>query len=138
MTHPIPAPRKPADVRQIRLTQSAGPLTEPACSACAHPSCRTRRAARQRLSGGRRAEFAREHTRAAAIQVRYPGCIVYFGEATQSYWAVTRSGLVEARHIDGLLLELWREYTTRRSAAKPAEPAAPPRFASGSRMLVAA
>ncbi|WP_155988899.1 hypothetical protein [Nocardiopsis sp. CNT312] len=101
------------------------------------PSCRTRRAARQRLSGGRRAESAREHTRAAALQARHPGCIVYFGEAAQSCLAVTRSGPVGGRHIDEPLLEPWREYSARPLAAVPAEPdgvAGSPRFASGSRL----
>ncbi|MEU4284932.1 hypothetical protein [Nocardiopsis dassonvillei] len=33
--------------------------------------------------------------------------IVYYGEATQSFWAVTPTGLLEAANADALLLALW-------------------------------
>ncbi|MFC3998230.1 hypothetical protein ACFOVU_20055 [Nocardiopsis sediminis] len=57
------------------------------------------RAARQPLVGGQRAEFAVEHRKAAALRRRYPGLVVWFGEATHSYWAATADGLVESADI---------------------------------------
>jgi hypothetical protein len=91
---------------------------------CEHPSCRGRRAQRLPLLGGHRSEFAREHAQAAAVQShpspsttlngrlrRSPDSnrhlIVYYGEATQSFWAVTPTGLLEAASVDALLLLLW-------------------------------
>ncbi|GAB3475861.1 hypothetical protein [Nocardiopsis coralliicola] len=79
----------------------------PTCLHCAHSTCRTHRAAALPRLGGHRAEYAAEHARAAAIQRRHRHLIVYFGEATQSYWAATPHGLIEARDTDALLLALW-------------------------------
>jgi hypothetical protein len=83
------------------------PLVGPVCSDCEHPSCRVRRAQRLPRLGGHRSEFAREHAQAAAIQKRHRHLIVYYGEATQSFWAVTPAGLLEAANADALLLALW-------------------------------
>ncbi|WP_370013450.1 hypothetical protein [Nocardiopsis sp. Huas11] len=66
-----------------------------------------RRAQRLPRLGGHRSEFAREHAQAAAIQARYRHLIVYYGEATQSFWVVSPSGLQEAGDIDALLILLW-------------------------------
>lgn len=82
--HPVPpAQRRPAL------------LAGPTCRACTHRSCRRRRAASQPRLGGRRAEFAAEHTRAARLQARNPTVVVYYGESTQSYWVATADGLSE-------------------------------------------
>jgi hypothetical protein len=43
-----------------------------------------------------------------AVQARYPGLIVYYGEATQSFWATTPTGLLEAHDADALLPALRR------------------------------
>ena len=56
--------------------------------------------------GGHRAEFTREHTRAAALQKGNPHLVIWFGEATGSYWVASRRGLIEARTADELLLLL--------------------------------
>ncbi|MBB4933882.1 hypothetical protein F4561_004702 [Lipingzhangella halophila] len=90
------------------------------CPACAHPDCRTRRAARQPRLRGHTAEFVAEHRTAAAVQARHPGVVVWFGEATQSYWAAAPAGLIEAPDIDTLLLGLWRP-------ARGGGPQGPPR-----------
>ncbi|WP_370011864.1 hypothetical protein UIS43_24570 [Nocardiopsis sp. LDBS0036] len=107
MQHPIPSPRRPDDFRPIPLLPRRTPLIGPVCPACGHPSCRERRAQRLPRLGGHRTEFADEHARAAALQSRHRHLIVYYGEATQSFWAVTPTGLVEAADIDALFLALW-------------------------------
>ncbi|WP_370013129.1 hypothetical protein [Nocardiopsis sp. LDBS0036] len=83
------------------------PLVGPVCPVCEHPSCRVRRAQRLPRLGGHRSEFSREHAQAAAVQARHRHLIVYYGEATQSFWAVTPTGLLEAVSADALLLALW-------------------------------
>lgn len=88
-------------------SRAAPPLIGPVCPACDHPSCRVRRAQRLPRLGGHRSEFAREHAQAAAIQARHRHLIIYFGEATQSFWAITSTGLLEAPNVDALLLALW-------------------------------
>jgi len=106
MRNPIPSPRPSDDVRPIPVLPlpSRHPLHGPACPVCDHPSCRTRRAQRLPLLGGHRSEFAPEHARAAQVQARHRHLVLWFGEATQSFWAVTPHGLVERRDIDALLL----------------------------------
>ncbi|MFD0773082.1 hypothetical protein ACFQZ2_03995, partial [Streptomonospora algeriensis] len=90
------------------------------CPACAHPPCRARRSARQVPRGGHTAEFAAEHHKAAAIRAQYGRlAVVWFGEATQSYWALTPTGLVEAPDTDTLLRTLW---SATRPATRPAAP----------------
>ncbi|WP_148046407.1 hypothetical protein [Halostreptopolyspora alba] len=79
------------------------------CSECAHPECRTRRAFHQPRLCGHTAEFAAEHRTAIAVQTRHPGVVIWFGEATQSYWAAAPGGLIEAADSDTLLLALWRD-----------------------------
>ncbi|WP_047868162.1 hypothetical protein [Nocardiopsis sp. RV163] len=76
------------------------------------------------LNGRLRRSFSAAHAQAAAIQShpspsttlngrlrRSPDSnrhlIVYYGEATQSFWAVTPAGLLEAANADALLLALW-------------------------------
>ncbi|WP_306370772.1 hypothetical protein [Nocardiopsis sp. CC223A] len=110
MRHPIPRPRRSDDDRRAPLLPlpRRRPLIGPVCPACEHPSCRARRAQRLPRLGGHRTEFAPEHARAAAVQARHPGLIVYYGEATQSFWAVTPTGLLEAPDTDALLLALWQ------------------------------
>ncbi|MFW6639925.1 hypothetical protein ACOALZ_07745 [Nocardiopsis algeriensis] len=108
MTHPIPAQRTSVDPRpEPALLPWRQPLPGPVCVACDHPSCRRRRAQRLPRLGGHRAEYSREHTQAAALQRQYRHLIVYYGEATQSFWAITPAGLVEGCDIDALLLALW-------------------------------
>ncbi|GAB3466238.1 hypothetical protein GCM10027570_55290 [Streptomonospora sediminis] len=77
------------------------------CPACAHPPCRTRRSAAQTSRYGRTAEFALEHRTAAAIQAQHPNAVVWFGQATQSYWAATPTGFIEAPDADTLIRTLW-------------------------------
>ncbi|MCY9783137.1 hypothetical protein KIK06_04435 [Nocardiopsis sp. EMB25] len=74
----------------------------PPCPSCAHPSCRRGRAARLSLFGGHRAEFAREHLRAASLQARNPHLLIWFGESTLSYWIAGPTGLAEASGPDSL------------------------------------
>ncbi|WP_017603787.1 hypothetical protein [Nocardiopsis alkaliphila] len=115
MNHPIPAPRRPVDTRPAHLTGTIrtpapprpAPQSGPACASCAHHACRAQRARTLPRLGGHRAEFSREHHQAAQIQARHPHLLVYFGEATQSFWIATPSGLIEARDVDELLLKLW-------------------------------
>ncbi|APC36954.1 hypothetical protein A9R04_20800 [Nocardiopsis dassonvillei] len=111
MQNPIPSPRRSDDVRPmprpIPPLPRRTPLVGPVCPRCEHPSCRVRRAQRLPRLGGHRSEFSREHAQAAAIQARHRHLIVYYGEATQSFWAVTPAGLLEAANADALLLALW-------------------------------
>ncbi|MBB6122269.1 hypothetical protein [Nocardiopsis algeriensis] len=138
MRNPIPAPRMPVDPGPAPVPLPwRRPLPGPVCPpvsphpqgspsaqplpGCDHPSCRRRRAQRLPRLGGHRAEYAREHAHAAALQRQYPHLIVYYGEATQSFWAVTPTGLVEGRDVDALLLALWphTESPTARSWTQP-------------------
>ncbi|MFE1078121.1 hypothetical protein ACFYOC_02215 [Nocardiopsis alba] len=105
MTHPIPAPRNPADHRPNFSTPSRA--SGPACASCAHRTCRTHRAQTLPRLGGHRAEFAHEHDQAARIQAHHPGVVVWFGEATQSFWVATSTGMMEAETLDHLLALLW-------------------------------
>jgi hypothetical protein len=52
--------------------------------------------------GGHRSEFAREHTRAAALQARHPHLLIWFGESTMSYWVASPVGLTEVPDIGTL------------------------------------
>jgi len=74
----------------------------PTCPTCAHRSCRARRAERQPRLGGLRAEFVAEHATAALCQARNPHVLTWYGEATQSYWLATSSGLIEAEDTEAL------------------------------------
>lgn len=86
-----------------RTFRESAPRTGPSCVSCGHRACRTRRARRLPMLGGHRSEFAREHLRAAELQALNPHLVLWFGEATQSYWVATASGLTEARTIGDLL-----------------------------------
>ncbi|WP_344974316.1 hypothetical protein [Salinactinospora qingdaonensis] len=106
-TRPDHRPR-PAAAQPHQCPQTAPVGERPvACRACAHPPCRAQRAAGQSRQRGRTAEFAVEHHTVATLQARYPHLVIWFGEATQSYWAATSTGLVEAANPDALLLTLW-------------------------------
>ncbi|MFV2199127.1 hypothetical protein ACFHWE_23340, partial [Nocardiopsis sp. LOL_012] len=61
--------------------------------------------------GGHRDEYRREHAIAADLQRRYRHLVIWWGEATQSFWAATPAGLAEAPDIDALLLLLWPHAT---------------------------
>lgn len=76
----------------------------PYCTSCAHRSCRALRALRLPMVGGHRREFAREHLIAAQIQADNRHLVLWFGEATQSYWVAAAEGLREARTLGELLL----------------------------------
>ncbi|CAL9612934.1 hypothetical protein SUDANB121_05690 [Nocardiopsis dassonvillei] len=119
MRHPIPRPRRCDDTRPTPLPPlpRRRPLIGPVCPACEHPSCRARRAQRLPRLGGHRTEFAPEHARAAAVQAQHPDLIVYYGEATQSFWAITPTGLLEAPDTNALLLAVWR-YTASTERAR--------------------
>ncbi|MFC9086334.1 hypothetical protein [Nocardiopsis dassonvillei] len=106
MRNPIPSPRRPDDFRPFPMLPRRTPLIGPTCPSCDHPSCRTRRAQRLPRLGGHRAEFAREHAKAAAAQARNRHLVIWWGEATQSFWIATPAGLTEAADIDALLLTL--------------------------------
>jgi hypothetical protein len=111
MQNPIPSPRRSDDVRPMpRLIPPLSrhtPLVGPACPICEHPSCRVRRAQRLPRLGGHRSEFACEHAQAAEVQKCHRHLIIWWGEATQSFWAITPTGMVEAADVDALLLALW-------------------------------
>ncbi|MDE3723531.1 hypothetical protein PWG71_19245 [Nocardiopsis sp. N85] len=98
MTHPIPRPRPSSDplFRPLPppLPRRRSPVG-PFCPSCAHPSCRTLRAQHLPLIGGHRSEYRREHTLAAAFQTEHSHLVVWFGEATGSYWAASSTGLAE-------------------------------------------
>jgi hypothetical protein len=104
MQNPIPLPRRSDDVHPLPRRNA---LIGPYCPRCDHASCRDRRAQRLPRLGGHRSEFAREHAQAAAIQARHRHVVVYFGEATQSFWVAAPTGLHEAADVDALLLLLW-------------------------------
>ena len=146
MNHPIPAPRRPLATRPsqaagtnhlVGTVQPTGtvftsdprrpaPATGPACASCVHRTCRTQRAGALPRLGGHRAEFALEHQQAAALQARHRHLLIWWGEATQSFWIATPSGLIEARDVDELLLKLWPH--TDRPAIRPwARPVGKPR-----------
>ncbi|WDZ92691.1 hypothetical protein PV789_09275 [Nocardiopsis sp. HUAS JQ3] len=126
MQNPIPSPRRSDDDRPIRPIHPVSPLPRrtplvgPVCPVCEHPSCRVRRAQRLPRLGGHRAEFAPEHAQAAALQARHRHLIIYFGESTQSFWAVTSTGLLEAPNVDALLLALWPQPRRTLDADPPA------------------
>lgn len=119
MRNSIPSPRRSDDFRPMPVLPlpSRRPLVGPVCPACDHPSCRARRAQRLPRLGGHRAEFSREHAQAAEIQARHRHLIVWWGEATQSFWIASSSGLEEASDIDSLLQVLWPH--TDPPAARP-------------------
>jgi hypothetical protein len=56
--------------------------------------------------GGHRAEYAREHLRAASAQARNPDLVIWFGESTHSYWVASSAGLTEASDVGALLILL--------------------------------
>ncbi|GAB3700498.1 hypothetical protein [Nocardiopsis oceani] len=116
MRNPIPSPRPSSDPLYRTLPRRR-PLEGPACPACTHPSCRERRAERLPRLGGHRSEYASEHTQAARIQARYRHLVIWWGEATQSFWIATPAGLEEAHDMDALLLKLWSH--TDPPAARP-------------------
>ncbi len=97
MTHPIPGPRPSSDPlhRSFPTLPQRGPLVGPFCPMCTHTSCRRRRAQELPRLGGRLAEYAREHSEAAAAQRRHPNVIVWFGESTGSFWVASSTGLAE-------------------------------------------
>ncbi|CAL9387505.1 hypothetical protein SUDANB121_01196 [Nocardiopsis dassonvillei] len=97
MTHPIPRPRTPLEP----LAKRRG-ARGPHCQACEPPSCRRLRARNLPLLGGHRAEYLREHRRAATLQVRHPHLVIWFGEATGSYWVASFAGLAEVPDTDTL------------------------------------
>lgn len=125
MNHPIPAPRRPVDTHPTHPTGTTftpapprpAPTTGPACASCDHRVCRTQRARTLPRLGGHRSEFSLEHAQAAQVQARNRHLLIYFGEATQSFWIATPSGLIEARDVDDLLLKLWPH--TDRPAIRP-------------------
>ncbi len=90
------------------------------CPECAHPECRTQRAAHQSRVRGHTAEFTAEHRKAAAVQASHTGIVVWFGESTQSYWAATPTGLTEASDSDTLLVVLCNDGNDGNDAADPA------------------
>jgi len=109
MRHPIPAPRPSSDplYRPWPTLPRRRPLVGPACPSCTHPSCRRRRAERLPRLGGHRVEYAFEHHQAAQIQARHRGLLIWWGEATQSFWVAGPADLEEAHDLDTLLLKLW-------------------------------
>ncbi|MGW5876367.1 hypothetical protein ACWFMI_07410 [Nocardiopsis terrae] len=152
MQHPIPRPRRSDDFHPLPTLPRRHPLEGPACRVCDHPSCRQRRAQRLPRLGGHRSEYAREHAQAAQLQAhpspattlngrlrRSPDSnrhlVIWWGEATQSFWAATPTGMIEAPDVDTLLLTVWT-YTA--PPAPPAPPAARPRGRSTGRVLAAA
>ncbi|GAA1459154.1 hypothetical protein NE857_29475 [Nocardiopsis exhalans] len=62
------------------------------------------RAVKLPMLGGQRCEFAKEHRIAAEIQADNPQLVLWFGEATQSYWVASAEGLREAQTLGRLLL----------------------------------
>ncbi|MBR8740818.1 hypothetical protein DSY14_03600 [Nocardiopsis sp. MG754419] len=102
MTHPIPEPRRSAELVHRSPRRPLSP-SGPFCAACGHRTCRSLRALRLPLIGGHRCEFAKEHLRAAAVQARHPHFVIWFGESSQAYWIATAEGLSEARSVDELL-----------------------------------
>lgn len=74
----------------------------PTCPACAHRSCRALRADHQPRRGGRRREFGAEHATADMLNLRRNDLIFWYGEATQTYWVATPTGLVEAQDAEEL------------------------------------
>lgn len=56
--------------------------------------------------GGHRAEYAREHLRAASAQDHNPHLVIWFGEATHSYWVAAPAGLIEVPDVGALLILL--------------------------------
>lgn len=135
MQHPIPRPRRSDDFRPLPTLPRRHPLEGPACRVCEHPSCRKRRAQDLPRLGGHRSEYAREHAQAAQLQAHHRHLVVYYGEATQSFWAATPTGMIEAPDVDTLLLMVWT-YTA------PSAPSAPsatrPRVRNTGRVLAAA
>ena len=113
MNHPIPAPRRPVDTRPAASTRTATTPTPAACVSCTHPACRTQRARTLPRLGGHRAEFALEHQQAAQLQARHRGLITWFGEATQSFWVASSTGMYEAETFDDLLAHLWAQSQSR-------------------------
>lgn len=106
MTHPIsvPRPSRGSLYRPFPSLPRRGPLLGPFCLRCEHPSCRRLRAERLPRLGGQRAEYAREHARAAALQRHNPHLLVWFGEETGSFWVASPTGLTEARDPGALPL----------------------------------
>lgn len=106
MSHPIPSPRRPLDNRPALYFRSA-PSPGPTCVMCTHHTCRVRRAEQLPRLGGHRAEFAAEHTRAAQVQAQHRNYVIWFGEATQSFWVASTAGMAETKTLDELMAYLW-------------------------------
>lgn len=115
MRHPIPAPRPSSDplYRPWPTLPRRRPLVGPACPMCEHPSCRRRRAERLPRLGGHRTEYAFEHHQAAQVQARNRHLLIWWGEATQSFWAASDTGMYEAKTYDDLLAYLWAQSQSR-------------------------
>ncbi|WP_033304219.1 hypothetical protein [Nocardiopsis alkaliphila] len=120
MNHPIPAPRRPVDTRPAPTGTVFTPApprpvvtSGPACVSCTHRTCRAQRARTLPRLGGHRAEFALEHHQAATLQARHRGLITWFGEATQSFWVASATGMYEAKTYDDLLAHLWARSQSR-------------------------
>lgn len=77
------------------------------CVSCTHRTCRAQRARTLPRLGGHRSEFAREHHQAAVLQSRHKGVLVWWGEATQSFWVASATGMYGAKSYDDLLAYLW-------------------------------
>ncbi|TQN28431.1 hypothetical protein FHX37_3776 [Haloactinospora alba] len=114
----------PAAVPAVHTTTEPAPRTlvprqrsahDSPCVGCDHTTCRQQRSLCQPRLYGRTVEFVAEHRTAAAIQAHHPGVVVWFGEATQSYWAATPAGLISAPDADTLLLALWTHTTPQQS-----------------------
>ncbi|GAB2523812.1 hypothetical protein [Nocardiopsis aegyptia] len=118
MPNPIPMPRRSDGERTLPRRNA---LIGPSCPRCDHASCRDRRAQRLPLLGGHRTEFAREHAQAAAIQARHRHLVIWWGEATQSFWVAAPTGLHEAADVDALLLLLW-PHSDRFARPEPGTP----------------
>ncbi|MGW9553168.1 hypothetical protein ACWGSK_01575 [Nocardiopsis sp. NPDC055551] len=125
MSYPIPAPRRPLDPRPKNPFRAGPP--GPICASCAHRTCRAGRARTLPRLGGHRTEFVPEHRQAAQMQAHpsptttlnghlrrsldpNPHLMIFFGEATQSFWVASTSGMVEARTLDDLLTHLWTHH----------------------------
>ncbi|SIO90761.1 hypothetical protein BQ8420_28315 [Nocardiopsis sp. JB363] len=54
-----------------------------------------------------------EHQQAVTLQARHRGLLVWWGEATQSFWVASATGMYEAKTYDDLLAHLWAQSQSR-------------------------
>ncbi|GAA1980428.1 hypothetical protein GCM10009799_01960 [Nocardiopsis rhodophaea] len=70
---------------------------------------------------GRTRAYADHHAQAARLQAAYPQFVIWYGEHTGAWFAMTPSGLTEATTLDALTLAVWSltEFSADQGSQRP-------------------